>query len=828
MRLTSIRLRGAIGILKGIGVEEIHLNLSDLGGMVALDGDNGTGKTTLLDNLHPYRVLPSRPKKSLQHHFYLRDSFREIELDHDGKHYRFLIKIDPEAGKQEGYIYIDGSTESITTGKVREYDDKVASLFGSLDLFLSSVFCAQKTDDSKMTVGQMKEQWAEFLKLHELQTHSETAKHAAKIIASHISAVTRDTQQREGVLDALKTVPAELKSAEIEAGHNAIRLNAMEDHLLVLDHDLQAAMESEAQDNATRKQIESIGAQIDGVEKDIIELDAEYSTAVDENKDQITSVSSNLDRLKAITEMADDIEAAAGKVAVIDEKMSGLYDQNAHEGKLLADAHTELAAHESGCQQREGDYLLTVSVSNRKAERVKEHIRGLRVGINGAADRIQQYEQDPAVARLQREIDGLDRRAELLRLRPDACAIDGCSFISDALEAQAQREDIVKLLKDRKKHVSLAITDKSIEIDNLKINRAAAAEYARSISEQAALAYQWQEEIREEEKALAKTIYKGINGCRIAAETVETEINNLKRIREKYEALSKKLPELSAAKAEYKALFENLERLNRESKVLVDRMVAETAKKQIIIAALKKERGQLAESIIGGRADQVREKIETIKGYLAMRRETFSTIEKRISTLESDNTRLVVTEREILELEKKRGVLEQEESEWTYLSNGFGKNGLQALEIDNVAPAISSIANDLLASTYGPTMQVSIDTLTESSRETLDTWVIRDDGSKHLLDDFSGGEKVWILKALRLARTIIGKERSGADIRTAFSDEEDGALRHGETSENFIRMFRAFIERADIDSCFYISHKPECIGMADHVIGFGDGALSVQ
>jgi ABC-type lipoprotein export system ATPase subunit len=124
--------------------------------------------------------------------------------------------------------------------------------------------------------------------------------------------------------------------------------------------------------------------------------------------------------------------------------------------------------------------------------------------------------------------------------------------------------------------------------------------------------------------------------------------------------------------------------------------------------------------------------------------------------------------------------------------------------------------------------QVMIDTLTDSNRETLDTWVLRSDGSKTLLDDFSGGEKVWILKALRLARTIIGKERSGADIRTAFSDEEDGALRHGETSENFIRMFRAFIDQADIDTCFYISHKPECISMADHVINFADGGVTAN
>lgn len=828
MKLTSIKLRGAIGILKGIGVEEVHLNLSNLNGMVALDGDNGKGKTTLLDNMHPYRVLPSRPKKSLQHHFYLRDSFREIELEHNGRQYRFLIKIDPEAGKQEGYIYVDGSSESITTGKVREYDDIVTSLFGSLDLFVSSVFCAQKTDDSKMTVGKMKEQWAEFLKLHELQGHAETAKRASTIILGHIATTSREIEHREKIMDQLLFVPVELGKVRKEADHNALRLNALEDHLVVLDRDLQAAMEAEAKDTAKRKQIEAIGDRIGAIEKEIDESERGHETALKDKTNQVDDVSARLDSLKTTINNADQIKTAAGEVEAIDKKFAGLYDQKANKEKLLADAKAELAALDAECRRQDTVYELLFSKFNRKQDRIKTHLKTLAVGLYAVGASFKRLDRDNMLLRLKDERSSLERRIELLGVRPEKCTIDTCAFISDALDAEKQLIAIEKLIKARKDEIEAESKKLYDEIDNIQINHDAAAEYASSITSQYAQAHREKAESVAANKAVAEKIYGRIDGARMAVNAVVAEIDIAIKLRDKHGVMAKMLPDVAAAQAEHDTLSDRLTELNQEISAMAATRSNDMARYQGKITELQLERADLARSITGGKADEVHKKIDASKAHLALRREDFNKMEKAASSLRADEDRMVITAYELDVLMDKKASLEKEASEWMYLANAFGKNGLQALEIDNVAPAISAIANDLLASTYGPAMQVSIDTLNANSRETLDTWVTRDDGSKHLLDDFSGGEKVWILKALRLARTIIGKERSGADIRTAFSDEEDGALRHGETSENFIRMFRAFIGRADIESCYYISHKPECIGMADHVINFKDGSLTVN
>ena len=51
MRLIKAKLRGFIGIKEGLGLDEVEVNFEGLEGLVALEGANGMGKTTLLRTL---------------------------------------------------------------------------------------------------------------------------------------------------------------------------------------------------------------------------------------------------------------------------------------------------------------------------------------------------------------------------------------------------------------------------------------------------------------------------------------------------------------------------------------------------------------------------------------------------------------------------------------------------------------------------------------------------------------------------------------------------------------------------------------------------------
>ncbi len=145
-RYLSFSLRGAIGIHDGIGLDQVDLDLSRLKpGLVAIVGDNGRGKTTLIENLHEYRRMVSYDGK-LEDSFFLKDSWRIIKKEIDGDIYEFKILIDGLSGNSEPYIYKNGIILSKELdGKKGPYDKEVIKLFGSEDLYFNTVFAAQKS-----------------------------------------------------------------------------------------------------------------------------------------------------------------------------------------------------------------------------------------------------------------------------------------------------------------------------------------------------------------------------------------------------------------------------------------------------------------------------------------------------------------------------------------------------------------------------------------------------------------------------------------------------------------------------------------------------------
>jgi ABC-type lipoprotein export system ATPase subunit len=76
--------------------------------------------------------------------------------------------------------------------------------------------------------------------------------------------------------------------------------------------------------------------------------------------------------------------------------------------------------------------------------------------------------------------------------------------------------------------------------------------------------------------------------------------------------------------------------------------------------------------------------------------------------------------------------------------------------------------------------------------------------------------------ALRLAMTLLSKEKSGHAFQTAYADELDGAL-DPDNSLNFVNMYRSFMTVGGFSDFLFISHKPSCRSMADHILTFEPG-----
>lgn len=215
MRLIKLELRGAIGIYKGLGIFQINIDFNEFrNGLIALVGENGKGKTTIIENLHPYRRLVSR-QGSLADHFFLKDSFRKLVFELDEVEYTSEIFIDGETKKVEAYLKKDSI--SLNDGKPTTYDEKIEALLGSEELFFNSVFSSQKNKGlSELSANQRRELFYELLGLSKYEIYQEKA----KSFLHHVEIESAKTlDQKERLIEEFKKLEDknnELKSLEAE------------------------------------------------------------------------------------------------------------------------------------------------------------------------------------------------------------------------------------------------------------------------------------------------------------------------------------------------------------------------------------------------------------------------------------------------------------------------------------------------------------------------------------------------------------------------------------------------------------------------------------
>ena len=246
IRNDKLCLRGAWGIKKGLGLDEVTIDFSQYDeDLIALVGPNGAGKTTLIENMHPYAEIFTRGGK-LQDHFYLKDSWRDLYFTDEktGDKYRAFIQIDGanQTGKSEYHLYKNG--EPITNGRKEDYEQKINGIYGSIALYLRSAFSSQKStktnpDLGEATKGEKKALFRELGGLDYLQLHAESSKEKGKAIGEHI---IRD----QGRIETFEQLVAVLPEKE---NNHAIHVGILADEKKVL-----AGIEAEGRSYRQKKE----------------------------------------------------------------------------------------------------------------------------------------------------------------------------------------------------------------------------------------------------------------------------------------------------------------------------------------------------------------------------------------------------------------------------------------------------------------------------------------------------------------------------------------------------------------------------------------------
>lgn len=278
----SLTLIGATGIQDGLGIDRIDLDFTKFqSGLIAFVGDNGVGKTTVMEFLHPYLCLASREGK-IQDHFYLRKSIKDFRFQYGDKEYRSNVLIDAKTGKIEAYLYkgidnINSETAVNPDGKVSSYEAAVEELMGSSDLFFKSIFmCQNYTPFSKLKTSDRKKLFMEILGFQRYAKYEQYAKKQAdeieaaiKMIQTEIATLESDSSKMEekkkclieeqNELTILKQSISDVQEQHEELQRRQIELQTLSDRQTETQATIQKLTKliSELRENKLKTELES-------------------------------------------------------------------------------------------------------------------------------------------------------------------------------------------------------------------------------------------------------------------------------------------------------------------------------------------------------------------------------------------------------------------------------------------------------------------------------------------------------------------------------------------------------------------------------------------
>ena len=621
-----------------------------------------------------------------------------------------------------------------------------------------------------MTTGDLKKLFSEFLRLDKLIEYENTSKSCMYLMLGK-----KDTLMQD--IEKLKTAIKDKEKCEEKLNIAMAEKRVAENDLAELKEELKSAetkmaflQEAIAKNEFARAKLKDMEKFSDRILKEIRNDKEQSEMELSMLRSRVIDIKSEIAGIESLLANELEIRAAAERIELLTTQIKNISKQ----GESAWD-----------------DYFTATQEIGKKDKEI--HKANLAVTEYDRKSRYEINEIKNHIAQCKEKMSDLDKK-------DPACRSATCSFIVGALEAQRQLPELEKKLDDLQSETA----KKKAEYERIagKIN----AEF----------------EALKKEEAAKKKVYDELTARKFRLEDNADKLKPLAEQIVKIETASSKKADLEKRKQEL--TNEGV----RVRNIWIKRISDKQAEHQAIAENIKRVQNNIDDNA-GNKFTACEKAISSLKTKIGnMESGLLPSLEAGIRGLKNIIESIAHAEKDLEAMNAKMSAINSEISEWKYLKNACSKDGLRALEIDSVAPVISGYANDLLMSTFGPLYTVKFRTQDEETgREILDIVVIRDDGTEVLLDDLSGGEKVWSLKALRLAMTLIAKEKSGKNFLCALADEEDGAL-DVDNAQNFVNLYRSFMHEGGFQDCFYISHKPECVAMADHIVKFNSGGVTIE
>jgi DNA repair protein SbcC/Rad50 len=208
-------------------------------GLIALVGENGVGKSTLINCIFAalFRQLPGQ-KRSL--YDFCTNPRPEIDLTFSvgGMTYRALHKINPQARQMESYLF-DGQGEPLTSGKKDAFQEAISKRVGTPELFLASLFSSQKRTGNFLGLERSERKQlfiTELLGLERLRRISAAARERADARIRQVLSLEGECKGIEQMLVAAPDIEnSNALAAELEAVTQEVEKIEVERHGLAED-----------------------------------------------------------------------------------------------------------------------------------------------------------------------------------------------------------------------------------------------------------------------------------------------------------------------------------------------------------------------------------------------------------------------------------------------------------------------------------------------------------------------------------------------------------------------------------------------------------------